>query len=241
MKLRSSIKFILLAMIYFSLFSCEDEPFDDFETPQSEIKDSEYTVLGEKKEIAFTVENMQRAYESILNNPTASQYPRDIEYRKNNSTSARFTDGSYQITTTHRYIKFSIQDSIQYNRIVNDTILDVLDIPFEYNIDTEGDKYQDPDYAGTDFTYYYAVVPVDYQLPSDVPYENIANLHFTKEDLIESNAPEIELQMVDFFHDLNTEALKLTDNLEDEKEELIYLFTNNQGQQEQLTWQDAEN
>lgn len=240
MKLKSSIKFILLAMIYFSLFSCEDEPFDDFETPQSEIKDGEFTVLGEKKEIAFTVENMQRAYESILNNPTASQYPKDVQYRKNNSTSARFTDGSYQITTTHRYIKFSIQDSIQYNRIVNDTILDASDIPFEYNIDTEGDKYQDPDYAGTDFTYYYAVVPVDYPLPNDVPYENLANLHFTKEDLIEANAPEIELQKVDFFHDLNTEALKLTDNLEEEKEELLYLFTNAQGQEEQLTWQDAQ-
>lgn len=184
---------------------------------------------------------MQKAYEAILNNPTASQFPRDIQYRKNNSTSARFTNGSYQITTTHHYIKFNPQDSLQYERIANDTILAVSDIPFEYDIDTEGAKYQDPDLAGTDFTYYYAVVPVDYQLPNDVPYENIANLHFTKEDLIPDDAPELELQKVDFFHDLNTEALKQTDNLEEEKEDLLYLFTNAQGQEEQMTWQDAQN
>lgn len=241
MKHKNSFRLILLTLIAFTIYSCQDEPLDFDHPQQTDIQDGEFTVLGKKREIAFTVENMQKAYEAILNNPTASQFPRDIQYRKNNSTSARFTSGSYQITTTHHYIKFSPQDSIQYNRIVNDSILDVSDIPFEYNIDTEGEKYQDPDYAGTDFTYYYAVVPVDYQLPSDVPYENLANLHFTKEDLIEASAPESELQLVDFYHDLNTEALKQTDNLEEEKEDLLYLFTNAQGQEEQLTWQEAQN
>ncbi len=77
-------------------------------------------------------------------------------------------------------------------------------------------------------------------MPSNVNHEILANLHFTKEDLIEANAPESELELVDFYHDLNTETLKLTDNLEEEKEELKYLFTNSQGVEEQLTWQDAE-
>jgi|TARA_B110000908_G_C10241033_1_gene446079 hypothetical protein len=241
MKHKNNFRLILLVLITITIFSCQDEPLDFEQPQQTVIQDDEFAVLGKKREIAFTVENMQKAYEAILNNPTASKYPRDIQYRKNNSTSARFTDGSYQITTTHHYIKFNPQDSLQYERIANDTILAVSDIPFEYDIDTEGAKYQDPDLAGTDFTYYYSVVPIDYQLPNDVPYENLANLHFTKEDLIPDDAPELELQKIDFFHDLNTEALKQTDNLEEEKEDLIYLFTNVQGQEEQLIWQDAQN
>ena len=73
---------------------------------------------------------------------------KDIRYQAKNSNSARFTSGNYQINTTHYYIKFSPQDSLQYERIANDTILAVSDIPFEYDIETDGDKYQDPDYTG---------------------------------------------------------------------------------------------
>jgi hypothetical protein len=183
---------------------------------------------------------MQSAYQAILQNKTASQHPSDIQPIKKNSNAKDFINGNYQITTTHYYIKFSPQDSLQYERIANDSILAVSDTPFEYDIDTEGAKYQDPDYEGTDFTYYYSVVPLNYQLPNNVPYENIANLHFTKEDLIPEGAPETELQKVDFFHDLNTEALKLTDNLEDEKGQLLYLFVNSQGIEELLTWNEAQ-
>jgi len=238
---KNNFRLILLALVVITIQSCQDEPLDFDQPQQTEIEDNEFTVLGTKKDIPFKVENMQKAYEAILNNPTASQHPKDVRYQAKNSNSSRFTSGNYQINTTHYYVKFSPQDSIQYERIANDSILAVSDIPFEYDIETDGDKYQDPDYSGTDFTYYYSVVPVDYQLPSDVPYENIANLHFTKEDLIPDDASEIELQEVDFFHDLNTEALKQTNNLEEEKEELLYLFTNAQGQEEKLTWQEAQN
>jgi len=241
MKNKNNFLLILLALLTILIHSCQDEPLDFDQPQQNEIQEGEFAILGEKKEIPFTVENMQRAYEAILNNPTASQFPKDMQYRKNNSTSARFTNGTYQITTTHHYIKFHPQDSTQYKTITNDTILSVSDVPFEYTVDLEGAKYQDPNLVGTDFTYYYSVVPVDYQLPDNVPHENLANLHFTKEDLIEANAPELELQKVDFFHDLNTEALKQTYNLEEEKEDLLYIFTNAQGLEEQLTWQDAQN
>ncbi|MGB0185786.1 MAG: hypothetical protein ACPF88_02490 [Flavobacteriaceae bacterium] len=234
-------RLISLMLIFIVFQSCFEESTHFEQTEQTQIQDDEFTVLGKKKAIAFTVENMQKAYEAILNNPTASQYPTDIQNRKNNSTFARFTDGSYQIATTHYYVKFNPQDSLQYEKIETDTILAVSDVPFEYDIELEGAKYQDPDLVGTDFTYYYSVIPVGYQLPNDVPYEKIAHLHFTSEDDIPDDAPESELQKVDFFHDLNTEALKQSDNLDEEKEELLYIFINSDGDEERLTWEEAQN
>lgn len=237
MNLKTNFRLTVLTLFVITLFSCENEPLDLKENTKNNTETNDFTILGEKKEIPFTVENMQKAYNSLLNNPTASKHPRDKNYLK--SDNARVS-GNYQITTTHHYVKFHPQDSTQYFKISNDSILSVSDVPFEYNIQFNGERYQDPSLANTDFTYYYAVVPVNYQLPNDVPNETLANLHFTKEDLIEENASEAELELVDFYHDLNTETLKLTNNLEAEKEELRYLFINNQGFEEKLTWQETQ-
>lgn len=203
---------------------------------ETEEPSPEFTVLGKRNEIPVTVENMQQAYENIRKNKTAKQWPGD------NSGEMRLNTGDYQITTTHYYVKFTPQDSTQYFTITNDSILSVSDVPFEYEIEVNGSKYQDPDLVGTDFTYYYSVVPVDYNIPENVPYEILANLHFTKEDDIPDDAPEEELQQVDFFHDLNMEAQKISNNLENiEKEDLLYIFVNSTGEEEVLTWQEAQN
>lgn len=240
MKYKNNFRLIFITIIALSIMSCENEPYDFKETVKTEVKNDEFIVLGEKNKIPFTVESMQKAYESILQNKTASQYPKDVKKLRNNSNSKDLI-GNYQITTTHYYIKFKPQDSLQYEKIANDSILAISDTPFEYTINTEGAKYQEPSLIATDLTYYYSVVPKNYKLPNDVPYESLANLHFTKEDLIPIGAPELELQKVDFFSDLNTEALKQTDNLEEEKEDLLYLFTNSQGIEEKLTWQESQN
>ena len=228
------LKLIALVAIVFQFYSCENEPVELSSTTK-DVSHSGNSVLGEKKIIPFTVENMQKAYQSLLNNPTASKYPSSGEYYRSSST-------GYQIETTHYYVKFHPQDSLQYERIVNDSILAVSDEPFEYTIDSEGDKYQDPALEGTDFTYYYSVMPKDYQFPQNVSYEIIANLHFTPEDEIGDNPTEIQKEEIDFYYDLNLETLKLTDNLDtEEKEDLFYLFTMPDGTQQQMTFQEAMN
>jgi hypothetical protein len=199
------------------------------------LSNSSNSILGEKKIIPFTVENMQKAYESLLKNPTASKYPNSGEFYRNSST-------GYQIETTHYYVKFSPRDSLQYETIANDSILAVSDEPFEYTIENEGDKYQDPDYEGTDLTYYYSVVSINYQLPDNVEYQIITNLHFTREDEIGENPTQIQKEEIDFYYDLNLQTLKITDNLDiEEKEDLFYLFTFPDGTQEQLTFKEAMN
>jgi hypothetical protein len=114
MKHKNSFRLILFSLLAITIYSCQDEPLDFEQAQQTEIEDNEFAVLGTKKDIPFKVENMQKAYEAILNNPTASQHPKDIRFQAKNSNSARFTSGNYQINTTHYYIKFSPQDSLQY-------------------------------------------------------------------------------------------------------------------------------
>ncbi|CAM3802716.1 hypothetical protein FLGE108171_15500 [Flavobacterium gelidilacus] len=228
------LKLIAIVAIVFQFYSCENEPVE-LNSTTKDVSNSGNSVLGKKKINPFTIENMQKAYQSLLNNPTASKYPNSGEYYRSNFS-------GYQIETTHYYVRFHPQDSIQYDKIANDSILAVSDVPFEYDIDTDGEKYQDPSLIGTDFTYYYSVCPIDYQVPEGVPYEIITNLHFTKEDMIGNNPTEIQIQEIDFYYDLNLETLKLTNNLEiNEKEELIYLFTSPDGTQQQLTYQQAIN
>ncbi len=198
-----------------------------------------YTKLGKKKQIPCSVENMQRAYDAIRNNPTASQHPGD-SYLEDSGTTTHSSGGAYQVNTTHYYVKFAPVDSLQYVTIARDSILAISDVPFEYELEVEGDIYQHPDYEGQDFTYYYSVVDINYDLPNNVPHTIVSNLHFTAEDEIPENASETDLQLVDFYHDLNMEALFESGNLEEEEqEELLYFFHQPDGSIDQLTWDQA--
>ncbi len=219
------------------IFSCEtDDIMEEYQTQESNDSQQEFAVLGKKKQIPFTVENMQRAYENLLNNKTAKDYPNTNDFQIKSGTIA----GNYTITTTHKYYKFTPQDSLQYERLVQDSILSVSDIPFEYDVEIEGDKYQAPDMVGTDFTHYYSVVPAEYEIPEEIPHELVANMHFTAEDDIQENPTPQEKEILDFYHDLNLEAEKITYNLaDDEKEEILYNFVQADGTYQQLTWDEA--
>lgn len=54
--------------------------------------------------------------------------------------------------------------------------------PLEYEIVSEGDIYYDPEVTDSIYTYQYAVVPEGVELPSNVPYEKIEDLHIDKSD-----------------------------------------------------------
>ncbi|MDN6291244.1 MAG: hypothetical protein L0J63_13335, partial [Tetragenococcus koreensis] len=229
---KTNLPLAILVSILTFMTSCEkDDSFSENKlsnefNSESYMKkgtgDDKYTVLGTQKEIPCSVENMAEAYQSILKNPTAVKHP----------------DKNYPINKTHLYVKFKPQDSIQYNKIVNDTILAVSDEPFEYEIANQGSIYLDPKANDTIFTFYYSVVPKDYQIPSEVPHEILKDLHFTSEDAIGETPSEKEENILDFYEDLNTEALKISDNLEeDEKKEHTY-FQNDPS--ERLSYDDVK-
>jgi hypothetical protein len=224
---------ITVILILLSFSACNkdlenDEVIDNSQidnlgiTSREEVQDDEFTILGKAKTIPCSVENMKNAYESLKRNPTSARYP----------------EGEYAIETTHLYLRFKPTDSIQYENLVSDSILAVSDEPFEYEILNEGSFYQDPSLKESDFTYYYSVMPKDYRIPFEITYENLNELHFTKEDKISDEPTEKQIQELEFYDNLNTEALKISDNIDDEeKAELIYFISD---PSEEITWKEAQ-
>lgn len=222
------IKLLVILIVSIAFYSCQNE---DFENSKSTFKDSEKTVLGKELKIPFTVENMQKAYDNVIK----YRRSKDNQYQKNASD-------DYQITTTHYYYRFLPKDSTELKTIVNDSILAVSDTPFHYEIDVEGDKFRDETVQDTTMTWYYSVLPKDYPLPSNIDAEKIADLHFTPEDEIGSSPTPAELLKIDLFYDINLEALKISENLEEtDLEELKYFITNANGIAQSLTYQQTKN
>ncbi|PZW40792.1 hypothetical protein LX95_01860 [Mesonia algae] len=225
--------FVLITLITLGLFtSCNQDDIDensvlsssefDSQVSPREEGDFKYTVLGKKKEIPCSVENMASAYESLLRNPTAKRHP----------------SGNYSINKTHLYVKFKPQDSIQNDKILNDTILAVSDEPFEYEVVNKGSVYLDPEATDTTLTFYYSVVSKDHQISGEIPHEILKDLHFTAEDAIGETPTDNEEQILDFYEGLNTEALKISDNLEeDEKKNHTYFISD---PEERLTYDDIK-
>ena len=217
-KLTLSVLFLALIMLY----SCSDQ----VETIEPVLAETELKpiVLGESNGIPFSVENMKKALEQHKTNPTTTKIYENQMHRQQSTRSA--DPFNINIETTHYYYKFTPTDSSDIEILLTDTILNVVDIPFEYDIETNGESYQDPDFEGTDLTYYYSVAPVDYQVPSGLNYEIIENLYFTKEDEITSDNPTPqEEQLLRYYEELSTIALLNAGYLDQEDLDALQFIT----------------
>ena len=109
----------------------------------SKASSSETFVIGEKLENAYSVANMQAAYDSL--------------------NSIGMIKNPFSITTTHRYIQLLPNDTADMNAIIEDTSLVLFPYPLDYEIKGEGSfEMQEGEEAKI-----YTVVPVDYQIPID--------------------------------------------------------------------------
>ncbi|MEM9687075.1 MAG: hypothetical protein AAF934_09175, partial [Bacteroidota bacterium] len=188
------------------LTSCQKETLEPVENVQ---QTASQTLLGKQLPIPFTVEVMQQAYDNLKHNPTAiKHYPFAAKGEE------------VRITASHYYYRFLPKDSLQYETLVNDTILMVSDVPFEYDILTQGDHYHDPELQASDFTYYYATVAVDHSLPEDMETTQLAELYFPPEEdteILDKTSTQFKDFGPSFFKDLETEAFKITNNLDEEE------------------------
>lgn len=168
-------KFIWLATMAVILASCEKENLFEGETSPRQIDEresvSELTEgeieLGEKIESPLLLKNMQRAADSLT--------------KKSGLRSA------VSLSPTHLYVRFLPKDSMEYERVATDTLLDVTPYPLDYEL-TEGTVYYDPSLPKNSYQWQYAVVPVDYDLASvGVQYENLEELYMPTEMFEEEN------------------------------------------------------
>lgn len=174
---------------------------------------------------------MQKAYDILVNTPfSQSTHPGIKKHRQANE--------DFQIEPSHLYYRFLPKDSTQYYTLVNDTILNVSNVPFGKEIIEEGDYYKDPELADDfPFTYYYAVIPYDYNFPQNIEHKKLDGLYFTPEEESsqlmpgESYVPQptspstVSLRNSDETEDilelLELEALKLQNSLDEEELALL--------------------
>lgn len=229
-KAMNSRNTFFIALIAFALLaSCQKE------TPEpaghAQQTPAAQTLLGKKLPIPFTVEVMQEAYDNLKHNPTAIKaYPLAAKGE------------AIQITASHYYYRFLPKDSLQYETLVNDTILMVSDVPFEYEIATEGDYYQDPELQDSDFTYYYATVAANHALPEGIETTQLAELYFPPEEdtqTLDKTSAQFKDFSPSFFDDLETEAFKITNTL-DEKDLQSLRFINPDGEGASITYAQAQ-
>ncbi|MCL6272401.1 hypothetical protein M3P19_00190 [Muricauda sp. 2012CJ35-5] len=234
MKNHANFPLITTSLLLLLVTSCQQE--SNLETNQNEILkkeqlDSKPVILGEELNMPYTVVNMNTAFENLLVN---------LKHRSKDSKLAKtFKNGqSIEILPSHYYYRFLPKDSLEHDLISRDTILQASNIPLHYQIEEQGDFYDDPELEGDEnpdsFSYLYAVVPFDYPIPENIHNERLNDLYFApemddKESLAEGeimvkqprNQTTKDILTVDnsgeVFEYLELEALKLTNNLDEEE------------------------
>ncbi len=122
------------------------------------------TLLGEKKENPFSVENMQIALDSLRTYAAESD---DGIYLKSAE--------EVEIYPTDLYVRFLPKDSTEFLQLNSDTTLTLFDIPLDYDIVQLGEYYHDPSLEG-DYTWLYSTVKPDYVFPKGIQYELLSEL-----------------------------------------------------------------
>lgn len=217
---------ILFSFLSIILISCQHgELSDPIENQASEDQiGSGITVPGKELEIPFTVKNMQATYDNLTNNRTVET-----------NITGKFSKDGDEIQASHYYFRFLPKDSLEYELLVKDSILDIVNEPLHYGVEVSGDGYFDPELdPSLPYSWQYSVFPVDYEFPGSIEHELLEEMYFPPEDNTTTGKNDIPVYMpLDktskklgklgklFFELLETEALKITGNLD--KDELSAL------------------
>lgn len=125
---------------------------------EDDVEPEGITILGEKLENPYTVENMSTAYYSLVADGVFDEGE----------------DPSNILSPTHYYVRFLPEDSTEFNGLVDDESLELFDYPLDYEILHEGLYYHDNSIPEENCTWLYTVVPVNYSF-SNLNYEILDN------------------------------------------------------------------
>ncbi|RYF13684.1 MAG: hypothetical protein EOO42_18510 [Flavobacteriales bacterium] len=157
-------------------------------------------VLGNKLINAYSVKNMQEAFNYYNHNVANSQYSGKI------------------VEATHYYIKItpSTEDELAIlNTLDDESSIDtpvLHDHPVDYEVLVEGDYYINPQNEEDLYHPVYTTIPVDYQLPSGIKYEILDELYepTDEEYMIETTS----LYFAGWKDDLESDGLSITSDEE---------------------------
>lgn len=150
------------------LVGCEDRSEDFSDSENSETLTSSNTtisqeqltpiILGEKLENPFSVENMQKALNSLL------EKPNELEGAGISKRNAEMLT----ISPTDWYICFKV-DSTQFNTLISDTTLALSQVPLDCEIIQHGDYLEE--FQNSEIKTLYTVVKPGYINPNGIDFE----------------------------------------------------------------------
>ena len=115
----------------------------------------------------------------------------------------------YEITTTHRYVKFLPQSEAHVDSLSTYSELLLYTYPLDKKIVSSGSYYIDPDAPNDKPMPLYATVDADYELPTSVPYETLLNLHNPEESEEYSVVASVNQRRYSIFKLLEAESNRL--------------------------------
>ncbi len=132
--------------------SAVEQSFSSSDPSRKELR---RTILGEKRNNPYTVENMNKAYKNL--------YGKDGDLK-----------------ATHRYIKFKASTPEHFQKLAKSK-LNLYDYPLDYEVIEMGDYYKNDNAPESEVYNLYTAAAMDSEIP-DVPYEAIENLYLYSAD-----------------------------------------------------------
>ncbi len=161
--------FLFLSLIFIQ--SCEVNELD--QNPIEEMvgkgDPENLMILGNKRSNPFTIENAKLAMQIL-----------EAKYRKENRRLG-CSNCSTSLSPTHKYVKFKPQN---YDQLIalEQTGYDLWDYPLDQDIQFIGDYYHDPAVGADGITYFYTLIPFQYSININVPYDILSDVYLYHED-----------------------------------------------------------
>ena len=229
---------VLSGLLIFSCQKVNDE--NNYEEELSNTNENQI-VLGEKIENPYSVENMKKAYENLVNSKS--------KVSSTSKTSATLSDiaSTIEISTNHHYVKFWCSSSEDEEKLTNLEIK-FSTIPLDREVLEEGEVYLEENVVeddNVDGYWVYTSLYVDFDLQSiNLEYEILEDLFLFEESQGEEDEESIETveqqgnnlklmplakasaAQLSFYEQLEKEAFRITGNEIEENNLEIQAKTN---------------
>jgi hypothetical protein len=152
--------------------------------------------LGRKLDNPYSIENMTKAYNNLV---------------ERNNKAGKVAAGNQVVKVSHLYIRWLPKSWAEYDELKNDKTLLLYDIPLDYEVVVNGNKYHDKSVPADLPTWQYTVIEKDYKFNKKIKYEILAEAYIPEKDkdLKNKNGRLPAGFSVD---ELINEALTITDN-----------------------------
>lgn len=147
-------KQILLTILVAGVICSCTQGVVDVNTLVTSFATNQQIVLGERLSNPYTLENMQRALDTLLQ--------------------LKGVEGSIELEPTDYYVRFQPKDTTEY-RALFEQDFELFDYPLDYEILSEGDSYHDPSISEDQITWQYTVIPEN-RLTETIKYDKIYEL-----------------------------------------------------------------